>query len=128
MILYINTTPNDFFELGLKAKGGFIDKRKHESRRTQSEKLLPAIVKLLKDNKLELSDLHGIEADNRGGSFTSLRIGLATANALAYALAIPAAGESGWAKRIKSGESGFKVVKPEYAGRPEITVKKSKFR
>jgi tRNA A37 threonylcarbamoyladenosine modification protein TsaB len=32
---------------------------------------------------------------DEGGSFTSLRIGVITANALAYALKIPVIGESG---------------------------------
>jgi hypothetical protein len=124
MILYINTTQNNLVGIGIKDKNKFIVKKTFVSRRTQAEKLLPSIDKLLKTNKLKLSDLKGIEVANQGGSFTSLRIGVVTANALAYALGIPAAGELGKAKMIGKGKRGFQVVEPEYSGKPEITVKK----
>lgn len=104
----------------------FICKKKFSSRRTQAEKLLPSIAKLLKANQLKLSDLKGIEAANRGGSFTSLRIGAVTANALGYALAIPVKGENGRAEKFKSKRLNFNLVKPRYDSEPKITAKKIK--
>lgn len=124
MILYIDTTQNNLIEIGLKDKNKFIVKKKFSSRRTQAEKLLPAIAKLLKDNQLKLSDLKSLEVANQGGSFTSLRIGVVTANALAYALAIPIRGDKDRAKKVKNGKFSSNVVGPEYGGEPKITVKK----
>jgi len=124
MILYINTTANSLVEIGIKNKNKFIFKKKFSSRRTQAERLLPGIAKLLKDNRIKLSDLKGVEVANHGGSFTSLRIGVVTANGLAYALSIPARGEEGGARKTKSGKFSFDLVKPEYGGEPTITVKR----
>ncbi|MBI2459477.1 MAG: hypothetical protein HYV53_02910 [Parcubacteria group bacterium] len=134
MTLFINTTYNDQVLIMLKhGDGSVLASKKFKARFRQSEKLLPAIDKLLKDNQLKLSDLSGLEVENRGGSFTplekpfltgftALRIGVVTANALAYALAIPlmAAGS----KKLKIKSQKFSVVEPLYDREPEITVKK----
>lgn len=128
MILYINTTLNNLVEIGVKDKNIFVCKNKFSSKRTQAEKLLPGIAKLLKANKLKLSDLKGIEVANQGGSFTSLRIGVVTANALGYALSIPAEGSKGGRKSVKNGKSIFNIVRPEYDSEPEITKKRDRCR
>jgi len=124
MILHINTTQNNLIEVSLKDRNKHIAVKKFKSDRTQAEKLLPSIEKLLKANKLKLSNLSSIEVENRGGSFTSLRIGVVTANALAYALSIAVIGR-GKIKVIKSGKKEFNVVEPLYSRQPEITTKKS---
>lgn len=126
MILYIDTTPNDLIEIGLKDGNKLIYKMKLSSRRTQAEKLLPAIAKFLSAHKLKLSDLRGVEVVNRGGSFTSLRIGVVTANALGYALSIPVREEGGEIKQVKSGKLKSDPVRPEYGSEPDITVKLKK--
>ena len=123
MTLYINTTQNNLIEIAVKDKNKLVAYKKFESRRTQAEKLLPAIEKLLKGNKLRLSNLDGVEVENRGGSFTSLRIGVVTANALAYALGLAVKGE-GEIKAVNSNKNKFNVVEPFYDREPEITVKK----
>jgi hypothetical protein len=82
-----------------------------------------------------------IEVVNRGGTFTSLRIGVATANALGYALNIPVIGigelkpaSKKWEHEVsksKSPESEslkvrsqrFNLVAPEYDKEPNITLK-----
>ncbi|MFH1255057.1 MAG: tRNA (adenosine(37)-N6)-threonylcarbamoyltransferase complex dimerization subunit type 1 TsaB [bacterium] len=116
MILYINTSGNNLMEIAVKSRNKTIAAKKIKSHRSQAEKLLPAVEKLLKANKLKLKNLSEIEVENRGGSFTSLRIGVITANALAYALGIPIVG---------SGGKGKKIVEPIYDREPEITKKKS---
>lgn len=126
MILYINTTPNNLIEIGIKNKNKFIARRKFSSNHTQAEKLLPGIAKLLTASEIKLSDLEGLEVVNQGGSFTSLRLGVVTANALGYALRIPVIGDKGRVKKFKSGKLSFNLVKPEYDSEPEITVKKRK--
>lgn len=57
--------------------------------RTHSEKLMPLIDELLKNNDITLSDIGLIACDNGPGSFTGIRIGVATVKALAEAKAIP---------------------------------------
>ncbi|MBI4778884.1 hypothetical protein HY797_00330 [Candidatus Falkowbacteria bacterium] len=118
MILHIDTTQNDLIEISLKDKNKLLAVKKFKSYRDQAEKLLPAIGKLLKDNKLKLSDLESVEVENRGGSFTSLRIGVVTANALAYSLGIMVKGAG------KTGVGRLNAVEPMYDREPEITKKK----
>jgi len=123
MVLYINTTQNNLIEISLKDKSKLMAFKKFKSHRTQAEKLLPAIEKLLKAGKFKLSDIKKIEVANNGGSFTSLRIGVVTANALAYALGIFAVGEDGGKPKFNNK---FSVVEPIYNREPEITAKKKK--
>ncbi|MFA5247804.1 MAG: tRNA (adenosine(37)-N6)-threonylcarbamoyltransferase complex dimerization subunit type 1 TsaB [Patescibacteria group bacterium] len=116
MILSINTTNNSFIEISLKKAGEVLVVEKIAVDRTQAEKLLPAIEKILKKQKIKLKDLEKIEVENRGGSFTSLRIGVATANALGFSLGIPVVGADGESKEI----DGISIVEPEYSGEPDI--------
>ena len=61
---------------------------------THSEMLMPNIDTLLKLGSVNKCDLTAIAVSIGPGSFTGLRIGLATAKALAYALKIPIVGVS----------------------------------
>jgi len=56
---------------------------------THAQLLLPSIEKVLKDADLELEDLNGIALSIGPGSFTGLRIGLATAKGLCFASGKP---------------------------------------
>lgn len=56
---------------------------------THSEQLLPLIDDLLQQTKISRADLGGIAVAGGPGSFTGLRIGMATAKGLAQGLAIP---------------------------------------
>jgi len=127
MLLIIDTTQNNFIEIGIKDKNRFVIKKKFACRRMQAEKLLASIEKLLKAVKLKLGDLKKIEVVNRGGGFTSLRAGVVTANALGYALGVPVVEsknlkvrsnqpEAGrpWAEKSRVKNSKFSVVKPQY--------------
>lgn len=53
--------------------------------KTHSQRLMPMLARLLKEAELELDDLDGIVVSGGPGSFTGLRIGMATAKGLAYA-------------------------------------------
>ncbi len=53
-------------------------------RATHSERLLPALIRILQDGGWTGSDIEGVAAATGPGSFTGLRIGVATAKALAY--------------------------------------------
>lgn len=116
-------------EIGLQdEKGSFVVKNNIKTGYDHAEKLMPAIIKLLKSKKTDLKDIAKIKIADSGGSFTSLRIGVVTANALGYALNIPVEGEKIKASD-KTGElmTDFDVVEPLYDREPNITIKKSIF-
>lgn len=56
---------------------------------THAEQLLPLIDELLRQTKLTCAELGGIAIAGGPGSFTGLRIGMATAKGLAQGLAVP---------------------------------------
>lgn len=62
--------------------------------RTHAERLLPAVDQVLRDAGVEPAALEGIAVSRGPGSFTGLRIALATAKALGYALDRPVVGVS----------------------------------
>ena len=65
---------------------------KLETAKTHSELLLPHVEMLLQAAQVEKQELKAVAVSLGPGSFTGLRIGLATAKALAYALRIPLIG------------------------------------
>ena len=89
----------------------------------QSEKLLPAIVKLLNKENLNISNIKKIKVASSGDSFTALRVGLLTANTLAYALDLPI--ESlGDQKNQVLKIKGLNIIKAQYRSEPNIGQKK----
>ena len=56
--------------------------------KVHNKMLMPGIIKLLKDNNLDLKDLAAISCGVGPGSFTGLRIGCAAVQGLAYSLGI----------------------------------------
>ncbi len=61
---------------------------------SHAEKLLPSIERFLGELSIEKNELSGIAVTLGPGSFTSLRIGIATAKGLALSLGIPIVGVS----------------------------------
>ncbi|MFA5754032.1 MAG: tRNA (adenosine(37)-N6)-threonylcarbamoyltransferase complex dimerization subunit type 1 TsaB [Patescibacteria group bacterium] len=126
MILYINTTAPDEMIIALRSETKTMARRKIKSVRNQAEKLVPAIDALLKKNRVALRKLKKIIVAARGGSFTSLRIGVITANALAYALKIPVEAEeindeNGKKFLIRTKKFGiYSLVEPLYDREPTI--------
>ncbi len=123
MILYINTSDQSKINLFLEKDSKIIGKKNIQARRQQAEKLLPAISQLLIKTKIKPRDLKKIKVEHRGSSFTALRIGVLTANALAYALAIPVETIINNKKNLKVFKN-FNVVIPDY--QKELIIKKSK--
>ncbi len=91
--------------------------------------------KLLKNNKIKPGDLSGVIVVSGPGGFTSVRIGVVTANTLGFALGIPVAGirkaEGETAKDlIGEGLKRLKKIKveeivlPFYGQEPNITKPK----
>jgi tRNA threonylcarbamoyl adenosine modification protein YeaZ len=118
MTLYINTASQAETIIALIVKDKRIVSKKFKFARHQAEKLLPTIDKLLQANKFKLADIEKIMVASHGGSFTSLRIGVVTANALGYALKVPVISEeTGKADKIFSG---YSLIEPVYDSEPNI--------
>lgn len=61
-------------------------------RMTHTARLMPALDRILKDSSIDKGEIDGIAISIGPGSFTGLRIGLATAKGLALGLGIPLVG------------------------------------
>ena len=88
---------------------------------THAEKLLPAIQKILQEAKWDFSMIEGLSLAIGPGSFTGLRIGLATMKGFAQALNLPLVGVSSlMALAYNGSESEEPVVAVLEAGRGEV--------
>jgi len=149
MFLFINTANHQFISLALiDKKGKVLNYKKIKAEYRQAEKLLDTILKI----QFQIFKLKGIITVVGPGGFTSLRIGIATANTLAWALQIPIVGVE-LKKFIPSEEERsddeprdpmelqdknlinfgfnklkkikhFKQILPKYGREPNITLKK----
>lgn len=92
-----------------------------DAERSNAERLLPAIETLLKKAGWGLSDLNGLAVTIGPGSFTGLRIGLATLKGFAHAHSLPLAGVSSLSALAHNGVlSQWPVAAILNAGRGEI--------
>jgi tRNA threonylcarbamoyl adenosine modification protein YeaZ len=71
---------------------GLIDERRWEAGYRHGEELLTKLDELLTSNGVALADLCGIVVGTGPGAFTGMRVGIATAKALARGLGVPIAG------------------------------------
>ncbi|MFH0951147.1 MAG: tRNA (adenosine(37)-N6)-threonylcarbamoyltransferase complex dimerization subunit type 1 TsaB [bacterium] len=120
MILHIDTTQSDQLSLSLTENEQTLAEQHLPAHYNQAELLLPEIDKLLKASNKQLTDIKKVIVQNGTGSFTSLRIGIATANALAYALDIEVEDDQG----NKLLANNMQIVEPRYDREPNITMKK----
>ena len=131
MFLFINTA-EEKKAVGLikdKKLAAIIDfKRKFG----KSEKILLAIDKLFKKNKIKFSNLSGVIVVTGPGRFSSLRAGVSTANALAYGLDISIKGikldefkDKNFSLVNFTRKIFLRVVFPFYGKEPNITIGKS---
>ena len=124
MILIIDTSDNKVIKLFLEENNKTVKKKTIIADRQQAEKLLPAIELLLKSAKADLREIEKIKVAHKGNSFTSLRIGILTANALAYALGIRVETLEMSKNKVKKLKD-FNIVIPEYNSDPDIKIKKN---
>ncbi|MFH1326363.1 MAG: hypothetical protein ABIH48_02745 [Candidatus Falkowbacteria bacterium] len=161
MTLYINTTDSEIMTVALGDKGVLMAKSRVKAKYQQSEKLLKTIDKLLGSlclnlnsrrskpcvtgvgrgkvqRALDLSQIKGIVVVNGSGPFSATRIGVATANALAYGLNISVVGikanefenideliKKGY-QRVKNCKKN-NTVEPFYDKEPSITKSKKSY-
>ena len=137
MYLIINTIEDDKFTLALAdATGSFIRSVIKKGKYIQAEKILPAIDRLIKP-KYKYSQLKGVVVSRGPGGFTSIRIGIITANTFAYALNIPVVGlkaneYKNFEDMAKKGITLIKknkkrdIIVPFYGREPNLTKAKKK--
>ncbi len=131
MHLIINTAKDNEISIILAKTAKDFKVYKKTGERKQSEHLLRLVETAMKKNKIELKKIKGLGVVTGPGGFTSVRIGVASANTLAYALKIPVVGLSlkefsdnnelvgKVVKKLKT-QKKFKPVVPVYDREPNI--------
>ncbi len=113
MELLIDTTQQGKIVFGLFGQNSRLLARQEKNFQKISEHLLPELAGFLKKHKVKIKELKKILVNPGPGGFSATRTGVATANALAYALGIPVAE---WpAGKIKQ------LILPKYNKKPNIT-------
>lgn len=128
MIILTIRTDKPQAELGLYEDDHQLGYSTWEAHRRLAETLHGRLRELLTGLGRELEDIDAIVVYKGPGSFTGLRIGVSTANALAYGLNVPIVGATGaWIEdgiaRLTAGESDT-VALPEYGQDPHVTQQK----
>lgn len=135
MILFINTSKTDLIQLKLIQDGQIVGQLESHDEYKQSELLLSMIDKLFKNSRYTIHDTGYLAVVSGPGAFSALRLGVTTANALAWSLKIPiieveseeAEDEQNVIKSIdkRVGRAMFKPITPKYGREPNITKAKS---
>ncbi len=125
MFLIINTANPEITQIILARSGRDFSVKEMKGEKRQGERLLSGVDKILQINKAKPELIKGIGVVAGPGGFTALRIGVATANALAFAWNLPIAGiklnefknqndlVENLAKKIKKAKKGS-IVLPYY--------------
>ena len=94
MILVLDTATRTPVVALARSDGSLVGERQWHSHHRHGEELLQRIDELLAEAGVARGDLSGVVVGTGPGSFTGLRIGLATAKTIAYSLDIPLVGIS----------------------------------
>jgi tRNA threonylcarbamoyladenosine biosynthesis protein TsaB len=126
MIILTLRTDNPKAEIGVFENDKKLAYKTWQAHRELAETLHSQIAKILNFAGKEWGDIAGIVVYKGPGSFTGLRIGLSTANALAYSLQVPITGTTGetWLKTGTTDllrEPTLKYVLPEYGAPVNVT-------
>jgi tRNA threonylcarbamoyladenosine biosynthesis protein TsaB len=93
-LLVIDTATSRIVVAAAAADGSLLGATTWEAGRTHGAQLLPAIGRLTGEANLRRSRIRGVIVGTGPGAFTGLRVGLATAKAVAHELGVPIAGVS----------------------------------
>ncbi|WP_054950887.1 tRNA (adenosine(37)-N6)-threonylcarbamoyltransferase complex dimerization subunit type 1 TsaB [Numidum massiliense] len=96
-----------------------LGERTTAQRRHHTERLLPAIDRLLQETERTMSQIDGIAVTRGPGSYTGVRIGVTTAKTLAWSLDVPLIGISSLAALAANGRSFNGYVVPMWDARRE---------
>ncbi|MDR1056758.1 MAG: tRNA (adenosine(37)-N6)-threonylcarbamoyltransferase complex dimerization subunit type 1 TsaB [Prevotellaceae bacterium] len=88
LILYIETG-SDICSVILSSGNSLLAIKESDNSRAHAQLLSVFIDEIIKENKLNYSDLNAIAVSKGPGSYTGLRIGVATAKGICFGLAIP---------------------------------------
>ncbi len=102
-LLFIDTSSSENIRVGIERDGKSVEKI--GPRKGQAQRVLPMTEKLLKSQKLKLSDITAINVHTGPGSYTGLRVGATIANMLGALLGVPI-----------NGLPVGKTVSPTYEG------------
>ncbi|HSW96212.1 MAG TPA: tRNA (adenosine(37)-N6)-threonylcarbamoyltransferase complex dimerization subunit type 1 TsaB [Candidatus Saccharimonadales bacterium] len=87
--IYIDTASNQELTVSLTINGD-TDVVTRPLEKQKAQVVLPILESLLEKHAITLIDLDRIEVNTGPGSFTGVRVGVSIANALSFALGIPA--------------------------------------
>ena len=88
VILILDTSNREEVTVGLRLnKKEFVSGRKVHFK--QAQVVLPMIDDLLKKHNVSLKEITSVIVNTKSGSYTGIRVGMAIANALSFALEIP---------------------------------------
>ncbi len=120
MELAIDTSTN-ISGVALSERGTLISEISWQTNHNHTVELISRIIELLEGQSLVISDISAITVARGPGSFNGLRVGLATAKGLAFALAIPLVSISTLeAIAFGHADSGIPICAILQAGRGEI--------
>ena len=88
----IDTTDSQKIEVSLNI-GDREDRIVEEVENRSSQKVLLLIDYLLRQNGMKLSQIEEVKVNSGPGSFTGIKVGVAIANALGFALGVPVNGK-----------------------------------
>jgi tRNA threonylcarbamoyl adenosine modification protein YeaZ len=105
-ILAIDTATSRVVVAAATPEGELLGTTTWEAGRTHGEQLLPAIGRLHGEANLRRSRIRGVIVGTGPGAFTGLRVGLATAKALAHELGVPIAGVATGEALLRAATAG----------------------
>ncbi len=85
-------TTTDISSIAIADENGVIAEYNFAHHRDLSQRMMPAIMCMLKDSKMAMTDIQAVGTSLGPGSFTGLRMGVVTAKTLAQVLDIPLVG------------------------------------
>lgn len=136
MFCFIDSSDSDRCTVALcQADGTALARRTIRQPFAHAEKMLPTLAALLKQTRTTLAALTGVAVVIGPGGFTSIRIGVSTANALAFSIGIPVVGlrrtpADAAEQLMRQGAIALRharlgvLVAPQYGHRPNITMAK----
>jgi len=89
----IDTSSSDELVVKLRSDSNMIVEEKSPAHQNHGQRLLSAIVKMLKSKDMTFADLASLKVNTGPGSYTGIRVGVSVAQALGYSLGIPVNGK-----------------------------------
>ncbi|WP_217587750.1 tRNA (adenosine(37)-N6)-threonylcarbamoyltransferase complex dimerization subunit type 1 TsaB [Lentibacillus saliphilus] len=110
-------TSNKALSVAIVDEGEIIAELTTNIAKNHSVRLMPAVEQIMKEANLQPSELDKIAVAKGPGSYTGVRIGLATAKSMAWALNIPVVGISSLQATVYQGRFFDGVVSPFFDAR-----------